>query len=643
MAVVITYSSGSNTFVITGGTEGVPATMEDLYTFAYNNLIYVSGLPAVESPVEGNYTIRSNVDFGDDSTATYFTSLNEQVWFDDGFKFLIKDFATLQLGELVGDWSINGSSWSFAPSGNTDIIDNADPDATFSLYGSTLSCRSLVRSVFANGTINLRNSILNGGSSSTSAVRYQFSASSTLNINRVYIAKTAQLFLESGTQSIVKLHLHSTLSGIINGISDIVTVTDVLVTSFSGADFRVQNATNNLIALNPVSGVTAPEILSDETNSIAEQYTFNAHATDKDGADLADVSVDCEYAHLVEGSDSKTYKCSTDFTATDDEFKPIDGSGDWASKWDLYDAAGGSGGDWDNGSFDYKAVAEEFATDTSDANGDFSEQVIQYKKWVGTSELLEARIHKFTFTHADYPDMTVEDVIVSAPIVWRIDMGQSTADIADAVWDAILTGASHNTPTSAGRRLRDLSTSVIITGTSPDTSGTTNTSILIELDNDASAVDGAYDPANIAIVNGTGAGQSRQILEYTGATKLAYVNRDWKVVPDSTSEYVISTSTGDTHVNEGLSGGGTASTIILNSLASTMDDIYNNQTVFIVAGTGADQSRVVADYDGGTITATVDEDWEIAPDTTSIYVMLPIHVHTLEQIQNTNTGSPSLR
>jgi len=101
---------------------------------------------------------------------------------------------------------------------------------------------------------------------------------------------------------------------------------------------------------------------------------------------------------------------------------------------------------------------------------------------------------------------------------------ESSEDIAGAVWDEVLTGASHNVPTSAGRRLRDTSTSVITTGVAQ--AGTANT---ITLNGDASTDDGAYDPAMISIVNYTGYGQTRLILEYDGATKVAVVDRNWQV------------------------------------------------------------------------------------------------------------------
>jgi hypothetical protein len=194
---------------------------------------------------------------------------------------------------------------------------------------------------------------------------------------------------------------------------------------------------------------------------------------------------------------------------------------------------------------------------------------------------------------------------------------------ADAVWDEVLTGATHNVASSAGKRLRHIASNIIIDGISPNTGGNTNTSSRIELDAAASSMNGAYDPAIIYIALGTGAGQSRGILEYNGSTKIAYVDRDWKVIPDNTSEYILVATSFELSVNEGVAGGGSFSTIILNALASNVDELYTGQVVFIKAGTGADQSRTISAYDGSTRTATVDHDWQIAPDTTSNYCMMP--------------------
>jgi len=200
--------------------------------------------------------------------------------------------------------------------------------------------------------------------------------------------------------------------------------------------------------------------------------------------------------------------------------------------------------------------------------------------------------------------------------------------IENTVWDAELSGNSHNDTTSSGRRLRDISTGVIMTGTTNNGNSTVNT---IVLDNDASAVDGAYDPAMISITNGTGAGQTRLIYQYDGATKTAVVDRNWKVVPDITSEYTISAHPGREHVNEGLAQGGDTYEIILNVLASDFDDTYVGQLIFVRSGLGEDQIRQVLSYNGTTKVAIVTHAWDVIPDSTTGYVMLPEHLHTLAE------------
>lgn len=189
--------------------------------------------------------------------------------------------------------------------------------------------------------------------------------------------------------------------------------------------------------------------------------------------------------------------------------------------------------------------------------------------------------------------------------------------IADAVWDEVLTGATHNVNASAGKRLRQLASSVILGGNV--TAATSNT---VSLDADASSTNGEYDPALILIDSGAGAGQCRLILQYNGSTKTAVVDRNWRVNPDDTSTYVLIVDPGREHVNEGLAQAGTNNTITLNTSASSYDNAYVGQVVFIRSGTGQDQARRVLAYNGTSKIAAV-RAWDVNPDTTSAYVMLP--------------------
>lgn len=75
--------------------------------------------------------------------------------------------------------------------------------------------------------------------------------------------------------------------------------------------------------------------------------------------------------------------------------------------------------------------------------------------------------------------------------------------------------------------------------------------------------------------------------------------------------------------NSGTAQAGSTSSITLESGASAANDTYNGQVVYISAGTGAGQSRAIADYVGSTKVATVITNWATAPDNTSVYEVYP--------------------
>lgn len=234
-----------------------------------------------------------------------------------------------------------------------------------------------------------------------------------------------------------------------------------------------------------------------------------------------------------------------------------------------------------------------------------------------------------------YTASTVTDKTGYSLAATGLDAIVSTAtgmvEIAKAVWDRILTGATHNIPGSGGRRMREI-TSIIIRFDTAQGPGTGNNQI--QLDAGASAVSGAYDPSIISIVGGTGIGQTRQVFEYDGASKTITVDRDWKVNPDATSEYIIVGDAGREHVNEGLITAATANTVTLNANASAIDNAYVEQVVFIRSGTGQDQARAIVSYDGTTKVATVYPAWVTNPSTDSGYAILPLQVFTLSDLSS---------
>ena len=114
----------------------------------------------------------------------------------------------------------------------------------------------------------------------------------------------------------------------------------------------------------------------------------------------------------------------------------------------------------------------------------------------------------------------------------------TVAAIADAVWDEVLTGATHNVATSAGKRLRQVEdVEVSHEGTCQAGAGGAG---YVKLDSEeASSVDDFYLNDLIILTEETGAGQERHIDAYNGTTKIATINRDWTTEPDATTKYVV--------------------------------------------------------------------------------------------------------
>ena len=172
------------------------------------------------------------------------------------------------------------------------------------------------------------------------------------------------------------------------------------------------------------------------------------------------------------------------------------------------------------------------------------------------------------------------------------------------------------------------------------TAGSTNT---ITLPGGASAVDQLYRGETIKITGGTGAGQTRAILDYT--SKVVTVDRNWTTTPDSTSVYAVlatntpridtglavtvgtnndktgySLSGTDSSIsNSGTAQAGSSANITLAAGASATDSLYVGEVVRITSGTGAGQARVITAYNGTTKVATVDRAWITAPNSSSVY------------------------
>jgi hypothetical protein len=169
----------------------------------------------------------------------------------------------------------------------------------------------------------------------------------------------------------------------------------------------------------------------------------------------------------------------------------------------------------------------------------------------------------------------------------------SRATLVDEVWDEVLTGASHNVVNSAGRRLRQVDASFVITAGTAQ-AGTASS---ITLAAGASATNDIYKHDGLIIVGGTGIGESAIITAYDGATKVATVAPAFVITPDATSEYEIVPAIACVHSigDNVITAASTAAdfvTEVQSGLASqtsvnTIDDFLDTEIAAIKAVTDA--------------------------------------------------------
>jgi hypothetical protein len=166
----------------------------------------------------------------------------------------------------------------------------------------------------------------------------------------------------------------------------------------------------------------------------------------------------------------------------------------------------------------------------------------------------------------------------------------------------------------------------------------------IQLAATASAVNGYYNGSTVYITTGTGSGQRRIITDYVGATTTATVYPSWTTQPDNTSVYKLiplGSDLQDNSIRTGLAQAGTANSIQLEVGESAQDHIYNQSMIYISKGLGAGQKRVIMDYAGGTKIALMDRIWDINPNNTSEYIIIPNEDELISNQGIAQAGSPT--
>ena len=126
------------------------------------------------------------------------------------------------------------------------------------------------------------------------------------------------------------------------------------------------------------------------------------------------------------------------------------------------------------------------------------------------------------------------------------------------------------------------------------------------------ATDEAYNNLYIKMTSGNASGEARRIVDYNGTTRVA------TVTPVFTSA-VAATDTYRIYGVAGVSQGGTANTITLDSSALAVTNYYTGAYIRINSGEGSTQTRYISGYNSTTKVATVTEDWDVVPTVGTIY------------------------
>lgn len=135
----------------------------------------------------------------------------------------------------------------------------------------------------------------------------------------------------------------------------------------------------------------------------------------------------------------------------------------------------------------------------------------------------------------------------------------------------------------------------------------------ITLASGASAVDDFYNEIGIEIYDGTGAGQTNQIDDYTGATKVATVARAWATEPDSSSKYRLRGQASPTAAAQmtwegiAIEGSDTAGDLLRGIVATLFGELAGLDAVRAAGGTG-DVTFKAADGTTTRITVTMSTD-----------------------------------
>lgn len=259
--------------------------------------------------------------------------------------------------------------------------------------------------------------------------------------------------------------------------------------------------------------------------------------TDSDGV------IDAGVTYNEAGLDMVWNFVLPDGTQTQTAFDPCDTGGDY--DWTAIGDGMYKIGIPDTGGADMDNDTEGFGwvTGTTTATLPFRGPIIGFRSSLTNDSLIEGLLLNVQDI-ADGIDAGSADMNT---VVVNTNLYNTDAEYADAIWKALLTGATYNIATSAGKRLRQAGQDATLIREQTCQAGGDSTNVII--DSGASGSNNFYDHMDIILTDGTGAGQVATMHDYVGGTFTADVYPVWVTTPDASTTYAI-ISKGSTHVHE---------------------------------------------------------------------------------------------
>lgn len=317
--------------------------------------------------------ILEKINFGDGTTSTYFISRDECITFEYPSAWELHDNATLKIGVKNGNRGTNGSFWFFGFVG--DAIASGNTPSLY-IYGSIIISQDPNGNVdFHDQTvIEIIDSFFQGYARqwgvNNGGIRFIDESSSGVSIKNTSFIGFRGVQMPLGVFEDVIIAYAR--DGIwVDGLN--LMIEGLLIEDCDLEDIVVKTG-NEIRLRNPLYVITTP-VIQHADGKVRVEFTCDIHVVDKDGGNLPNVTIVCK---------------------------------------DKYDNI--------------------VFTQTTTADGTITQQVIDYKLWEGTSEILtEYPPHKFIFIHADYPELIMSNVTVDEAVDWEVDMGQSTSDLETIV------------------------------------------------------------------------------------------------------------------------------------------------------------------------------------------------------------------